>query len=161
MSRETSIATVVAALLSLLIVDTSFAKTPADSSASSGGRHHHSGKTLPITDKTFRQVGRASWYGGPRQGHRTANGERFDQTQMTAAHRTLPFDSWVRVTNLENHRVVIVRINDRGPYRKGRIIDLSAVAARDLGMKARGSARVRVECLQPQLSSLEVVADAR
>lgn len=162
MSRCTSTATIVAAALSFLVVHTAVAQTRTDASPHGGAKHRFDGKTLPTTDKSFRQVGRASWYGGPRQGHRrTASGERFDQTKMTAAHRSLPFDSWVRVTNLENHRVVIVRINDRGPYIKGRIIDLSAVAARDLGMKGRGSARVRIESLPLQLSSLEEVADAR
>jgi rare lipoprotein A len=162
MSRHTSLATVAATVLSFLITDASFARTLPESTAHAGTAHSHVGKTLPITDKTFRQVGRASWYGGPRQGHRTASGEAFDQREMTAAHRSLPFDSWVRVTNLENHRVVIVRINDRGPYSKGRVIDLSVRAAQELGMKRRGSARVRIESLPTmQLSSLDEVAAAR
>lgn len=93
----------------------------------------------------FSQEGTASWYGPAHNGRTTANGETFDMQALTAAHRSLPFGVVVRVTNLENGRMVKVRINDRGPYVKNRIIDLSARAARDLGMKAGGVARVRIE----------------
>jgi rare lipoprotein A len=158
MSRCTSIAALAAVTFSLFVADASGAQARSDSSGLGARRHPADSKALPITDATFRQVGRASWYGGPRQGHRTASGERFDQTKLTAAHRNLPFDSWVRVTNLENHRIVVVRINDRGPYAKGRVIDLSARAARDLGMKQRGSARVRIDSIP---APLEQVAEAR
>jgi len=94
---------------------------------------------------TFRQEGVASWYGTVHHGRTTANGETYDMNAATAAHRTLPFGKVVRVTNLENGRTTIVRINDRGPYVRGRIIDLSAQAARDLGMRQSGTARVRIE----------------
>jgi rare lipoprotein A len=94
---------------------------------------------------SFSQEGMASWYGPGFHRHRTADGERFDMNALTAAHRTLPLNSVVRVTNLDNGRSVIVRINDRGPYEPGRIIDLSAKAARDLGMKEDGLAHVRIE----------------
>lgn len=77
----------------------------------------------------------------------TASGERFDQDDLTAAHRTLPFDSRVRVTNLENGKTVEVRINDRGPYGRGRIIDLSRAAAKIIGMIERGIVPVTVEIL--------------
>ncbi len=93
----------------------------------------------------FVQTGLASWYGKSFQRRFTANGERFDMRAMTAAHRTLPFGTVVRVTNLENGRTVKVRINDRGPYVKGRIIDLSAKAALDLAITEDGIAKVRVE----------------
>ncbi|MGH7000604.1 MAG: septal ring lytic transglycosylase RlpA family protein, partial [Stellaceae bacterium] len=93
----------------------------------------------------FTQVGLASWYGPHFDGKRTADGERFDRNALTAAHRTLPLNSYVRVTNLANNRSVIVRINDRGPYVGNRIIDLSARAARDLGIRSGGVARVRIE----------------
>jgi rare lipoprotein A len=93
----------------------------------------------------FSQEGTASWYGPAHNGRTTANGETFDMQALTAAHRSLPFGAVVRVTNLENGRTVKVRINDRGPYVKNRIIDLSARAARDLGIKAGGVARVRIE----------------
>ncbi|HTJ56690.1 MAG TPA: septal ring lytic transglycosylase RlpA family protein [Devosiaceae bacterium] len=87
----------------------------------------------------FRQCGIASWYGSE-SGHRTADGEHFDGSSMTAAHRSLPFGTMVRVVDLRTGRSVVVRVNDRGPYAKGRIIDLSRAAARRLGMN--GTARV-------------------
>jgi rare lipoprotein A len=94
---------------------------------------------------TFTQTGVASWYGRAHQGRRTADGERFDMHAMTAAHRTLPFDTIVRVTNLDTGKVVKVRINDRGPYVSGRIIDLSAKAAEALDIREDGTANVRLE----------------
>lgn len=93
----------------------------------------------------FHQQGVASWYGTFHQGHVTADGETFNMEAMTAAHRTLKFGTIVRVTNLANGRTVKVRINDRGPYVGKRIIDLSAHAARELGMAEKGTARVRIE----------------
>lgn len=86
--------------------------------------------------------GRASWYGDAEQGKRTAAGEIFDANAMTAAHRTLPFNTWLHVTNLNNKKSVYVRINDRGPYIKGRVLDLSMRAATELGMKRNGVAPV-------------------
>ncbi|WP_430232360.1 septal ring lytic transglycosylase RlpA family protein [Paraburkholderia tropica] len=91
------------------------------------------------------QTGIASWYGREFHGHRTANGERFDMYALTAAHRTLPFGSFARVTLPATGRSVVVRINDRGPYARGRVIDLSFGAARVLGYSGAGSARVRIE----------------
>jgi|SoiMethySBSTD1v2_1073268.scaffolds.fasta_scaffold131299_5 rare lipoprotein A len=88
--------------------------------------------------------GRASWYGKAHQGERTASGERFDMHALTAAHRTLPFGTIVRVTNLRSGKSVNVKINDRGPYRRDRIIDLSYEAARKLGFVSRGTARVEI-----------------
>lgn len=93
----------------------------------------------------FSEEGVASWYGRSHQGKLTADGERFDQHALTAAHRSLPFDTVLRVTNLDNGRMVKVRIDDRGPYVKGRIIDLSAAAAAALGMRQDGVATVRLE----------------
>lgn len=93
-------------------------------------------------------TGEASWYGPGFHGRSTANGERFNQNAMTAAHRTLPFGTLVRVTNTRNGRSVIVRINDRGPFTRGRIIDLSVAAARAIDMYSSGVASVRVEALQ-------------
>jgi rare lipoprotein A len=89
--------------------------------------------------------GLASWYGGRLNGSMTANGERFDQDALTAAHRTLPFGALVRVTNARNGRAVEVRINDRGPYGRGRIIDVSRAAARLLDMIVAGVVPVTVE----------------
>lgn len=94
---------------------------------------------------TFTQQGRASWYGNFHQGQKTANGEIYDMNQLTAAHRSLPFGSVVRVTNLQSGQSVKVRINDRGPRIKNRVIDLSASAARQLGMTERGIAQVKIE----------------
>ncbi|MBD3400144.1 MAG: septal ring lytic transglycosylase RlpA family protein [Candidatus Coatesbacteria bacterium] len=93
------------------------------------------------------QVGRASWYGDAFQGRPTASGEPFDMYAHTAAHRNLPFGTRVRVTNLENGRSVVVRINDRGPWVEGRIIDLAYAAARELGMIEAGVVRVELRLL--------------
>ncbi len=84
----------------------------------------------------------ASWYGAEFHGKRTANGERFNMYAMTAAHKTLPLSSYAEVTNLKNHRSVIVRINDRGPFHGKRAIDLSYAAARELGIRGTGSVRI-------------------
>jgi len=94
-------------------------------------------------------LGVASFYGGFFAGRATANGEVFDPSRMTAAHRLLPLGTHLRVTNLENGRQVIVRVNDRGPYRKDRIIDLSVEAARRLGFLGSGVAQVKLEIVKP------------
>jgi rare lipoprotein A len=96
-------------------------------------------------NKKVGQLGYASWYGGERHGMRMAGGGKFDKNEMTAAHRTLPLHSKARVTNMANGRAVLVRITDRGPSQKGRIIDLSQSAAEQIGMKRSGVARVQVE----------------
>ena len=93
------------------------------------------------------EEGLASWYGGKFQGRRTASGEIFDTHGLTAAHRSLPFGTRVLVTNLENGRSVEVRINDRGPFVAGRVIDLSLAAARAIGLAGRGVSAVRLEVL--------------
>jgi rare lipoprotein A len=97
--------------------------------------------------KGFREVGIASWYGARHAGRRTASGERYNPYQMTAAHKILPMTTRVKVTNLENGRSVVVRINDRGPFVRGRVIDLSYAAARRIGMTKKGLVRVRVVAL--------------
>ncbi|TFZ07242.1 septal ring lytic transglycosylase RlpA family protein [Ramlibacter henchirensis] len=96
------------------------------------------------------QRGIASWYGLPFHGRRTASGERFDMTAMTAAHPTLPFGTHVKVRSLENGREVTVRINDRGPFTKGRIIDLSHAAARAIGLLSRGTKAVSLSVVEPR-----------
>src|SRR5690606_7763817 len=93
------------------------------------------------------------WYGPRFHGRKTASGERFDQHELTAAHRSLPFGTRVKVTNLKNGRSVVVRINDRGPYAKGRLIDLSRAAANQTGMLKSGVAQVRIERLAPHGSA--------
>jgi rare lipoprotein A len=94
------------------------------------------------------EKGWASWYGNEYQGRSTASGERFDQNAMTAAHKKLPFQTIVRVKNLKNGRTAVLRINDRGPFIHGRIIDVSKQGARELGMVEAGVVPVRVEVLQ-------------
>ena len=101
----------------------------------------------PIKARKF-QVGKASWYGRIFQHKQTASGEPFDMYQFTAAHRTLPLGSWIKVTNLKNDRSVVVRINDRGPVLKSRIIDLSYSAAKMLGMGHDGVDRVRLDLVE-------------
>ena len=101
--------------------------------------------TRPALEGWRAQVGLASYYSSSHQGLRTASGEAFDTHELTAAHRTLPFGTRVRVTNLENGRAVVVRINDRGPWKKKRVIDVSYAAARKLGMIGSGTARVRLD----------------
>jgi rare lipoprotein A len=96
----------------------------------------------------FEEEGRASWYGQKFHGHKTANGEIFDMFTLTAAHKTLPLPSFVRVTNLENGKSAIVRVNDRGPFHRNRVIDLSYGAAKKLGYHKYGVADVKLEVLQ-------------
>ncbi len=111
-----------------------------------------SGPERPV----FTETGLASWYGRHHAGRRTASGERFDMNGMTAAHRSLAFNTVMRVTDLGTGKVVKVRVNDRGPYVKGRIIDLSAAAATALGIAEDGVAEVRLEVYasdQPQSAS--------
>ena len=98
----------------------------------------------------------ASWYGPGFIGRRTANGEVFTSAELTAAHKTLPFNTRVRVTNLSNGRSVVVRINDRGPFKPGRVIDLSRAAARQLDMVRSGVARVRLEVLDVEAGGGEL-----
>lgn len=94
---------------------------------------------------SFRQEGEASWYGPDFHGKTTANGERYNMLRLTAAHQKLPFNTLVRVTNLSNGKTATVRINDRGPFLKGRILDLSYGAARALGASGAGVIPVRIE----------------
>ena len=94
------------------------------------------------------EEGIASWYGHPYHGRAAANGEIYDMEKMTAAHRTLPFNTWVRVYDLDNERTAEVRITDRGPFVGGRIIDVSHAAARELEMIGPGIARVRIEVIR-------------
>ncbi|MCW8108624.1 septal ring lytic transglycosylase RlpA family protein [Alteromonas ponticola] len=99
------------------------------------------------TGKGFEQEGYASWYGQKFHGHLTSNGETYNMFAMTAAHKTLPLPSYVRVTNLENNKQVIVRVNDRGPFHSERIIDLSYAASHKLGYQSKGTAKVRLEVI--------------
>ena len=105
------------------------------------------GPAFPDTVPDWVQQGPVSWYGPGFHGRRTANGEIFDTHELTMAHRSLDFGSQVRVTNLENGRSVVVRVNDRGPYVRGRVADLSHAAARELGFVDDGVVKARIELL--------------
>lgn len=107
------------------------------------GKHYN---VLP-TSNDFRQQGIASWYGHKFHGHLTSNGETYDMYAMTAAHKTLPIPCYVKVTNKDNGRSVIVRVNDRGPFHEGRVIDLSYAAASKLGYVDKGTANVYIEAI--------------
>ena len=100
-----------------------------------------------IDPNGYDETGTASYYGARHHGKKTASGEPFNQNALTAAHRRLPFGTQVKVTNLDNDKSVVVRINDRGPHTRGRLIDLSRKAAEQLGMIGSGTARVRVQAL--------------
>ena len=107
------------------------------------------GKTYTVlpTEKGYSKTGIASWYGEKFHGHKTSNGEVFDMYQASAAHKSLPIPSFLRVTNLDNNRSLIVRVNDRGPFHGDRIIDLSYAAALKLGYADRGTARVQLDAI--------------
>jgi len=135
---------------------------------STGCAHHTPAKIPPSARATpppakigSTETGMASWYGKPYDGRRAASGEIYDMQQLTAAHRSLPFQTWVEVTDLDNGKKVIVRITDRGPFVDGRIIDLSLAAAREIEMVGPGTARVRLKVVPPPEKIPERVAIAR
>ncbi len=113
----------------------------------------------PKEQYAYSETGIASWYGPGFAGKHTANGEIYDDSELTAAHRTLQMPSLVRVTNLDNGKSIIVRVNDRGPYKRGRVMDVSSKAAELLGFKGHGTAKVRLDIL-PQ-ESLQIASAAR
>jgi len=112
------------------------------------GAYRQNQAHVPVTE------GKASFYANQFHGRKTANGETFNMNQLTAAHPSLPFGTWVRVTNLRNRKEVIVRINDRGPYVKGRVIDLSIGAAKKIGLLKSGITKVKLEALGSGQSTL-------
>ncbi len=121
-----------------------------------GNPYKISGKWYyPKEDYNYSEVGMASWYGEAFHAKKTANGEKYDMNTLTAAHRTLPLPSIVRVTNLENGRSLILRVNDRGPYAKNRIIDISKRGATLLGYKDKGITKVKVEILEKESKMLK------
>ena len=109
------------------------------------GRTYHVMKS----SKNYDEIGTASWYGTLFHGQRASDGERYNMLAMTAAHKTLPLPTYVEVTNLHNHKKIIVKVNDRGPFRNDRLIDLSYVAAKKLGMIGHGTATVEVKAIDP------------
>jgi rare lipoprotein A len=118
------------------------------------GKRYH----VMASSRGYVERGIASWYGKKFHGHRTSSGERFDMYAMTAAHKTLPLPSYVSVTNLNNGRRVVVRVNDRGPFHPNRIIDLSYAAARKLGIAGHGTAMVEVRAIDPDHPAAQLAA---
>lgn len=135
------------AILGLLLLALAGCSSPSPPGVYKLGQPYqiHGRWYYPEFDPDYDRVGVASWYGEPFHGRPTANGERFDRDVVTAAHPTLPLPSLVRVVNLHNHRELVVRVNDRGPFVGDRIIDLSQEAARQLGFERQGIAEVRVQ----------------
>jgi rare lipoprotein A len=129
------------AMLFVVALDAAPIKHPSAGSTNEPPRSAHS---------TPYQVGKASWYGKAFDGRKTASGERYEMFRLTAAHRTLPLGTKVRVTDLRNGRSVIVTVNDRGPVPKSRIIDLSYGAAQMLGLRAHGVETVRLDVISPK-----------
>jgi rare lipoprotein A len=137
-----------------LVFTTALCAIPADRTRESQqGAPGHTQETMPPFKTRKFQFGKASWYGRLFQHKQTASGEPYDMYQLTAAHRTLPLGSWVKVTDLKNDRWVIVRINDRGPVPKNRIIDLSYNAAKMLDMTRSGVHPVRLELIETPTKS--------
>ena len=125
--------------------------------AERGGQHSGDRRTTAQTEQPIQQnsgkilltiEGIASYYAHDFNGKQTSNGEIFDMNALTAAHRTFPFGTKVRVTNLENNKIVVVRVNDRGPFKEGRMMDLSMGAAKEIDLIRTGTARVRLEVLE-------------
>lgn len=112
----------------------------------------------PVESYTLTETGIASWYGPNFHGKRTANGEIFDQNELTAAHRTLQLPSLIRVTNLDNGRSLVLRVNDRGPFSRGRILDVSKKGAELLGFKNQGTAKVKVQVLAEESRAIAAAA---
>ena len=133
------------------------AAPPPNDPGSKAPETEQASQTAPKAKKKhWYQIGLASWYGPKFHGRTTASGETFNMYRLTAAHRTLPLGTWVKVTNLDNGRTLVVRVNDRGPTPKSRIIDLSYEAATLLGLRAQGIQEVRLDVLPgpPVVASL-------
>lgn len=109
--------------------------------------------------QNYEATGTASWYGTKFHSKRTSSGEPYNLSGMTAAHKTLPLPTYVEVTNLKNNRTIIVKVNDRGPFESNRLIDLSYVAAKKLGMLGHGTAQVKIRALSPNSSPTPLVAE--
>ncbi|MDE2029698.1 MAG: septal ring lytic transglycosylase RlpA family protein [Alphaproteobacteria bacterium] len=165
MNRFVRLLSAVALCAALAACATSPSSSNGSASATGGEGYYKVGKPYqidgqwyyPHTNYSYDQTGIASWYGPKFNGQRTANGEIFSKNELTAAHRTLPMPTLARVTNLENGRSIVVRINDRGPYARGRIVDVSERAAQLLGFERQGTARVRVQVLADESKA---IADA-
>jgi rare lipoprotein A len=158
--RWTSYAAVLGIALALAACGTTEAPRPTGAPGYKVGNPYQINGVwyYPAEDFNYDETGIASWYGPGFHGGTTANGEPYDMNAETAAHKTLPMPSLVEVTNLENGRRIQVRINDRGPFVAGRIIDLSRRSAQDLGMDRAGTARVRVRILPEQSLAMKMQA---
>jgi rare lipoprotein A len=149
----------------LLLVAACASRTTSTSSSSPAGPHYKIGDPYEVKGETYSphedynydETGIASWYGQDFHGGRTANGEIFNKDELTAAHKTLPLPTLARVTNLENGKSIVVRINDRGPFSGARLIDVSQRAAQLLGFEQQGTAEVRVQVLADESKA---IADA-
>ena len=149
-SRNRPAASVLLALLLASCAGGERAARVSDTAPKVGAPYVVRGRTyVPRDDRHYDEIGYASWYGGHHRGRPTANGERFDPDGISAAHTTLPLPSYAEVTALDTGRTILVRINDRGPFVPGRIIDLSYGAAKQLGIARQGTARVRVRRVEP------------
>lgn len=159
-------ARVLTALLALAVVGACASKTPSSAGSTASRGMYKVGAPYKIDGITYTPVeqfqhvetGMASWYGPGFHGKSTANGETYDQHDRTAAHRTLQMPSVLRVTNLENGQSTVVRVNDRGPFARSRVIDLSKVAAEELDMTRAGTARVRIEQLEAESQAVKQIA---
>ncbi|MGA3210559.1 MAG: septal ring lytic transglycosylase RlpA family protein [Terriglobales bacterium] len=147
---------VIVHILAFLAICTGIAAAQPDSSDS--GVPETSFAYTETQSRPF-QVGTASWYGKGFDGKKTANGETYSLFQLTAAHRTLPLGSFIKVTNLRNRKWVIVRINDRGPVRRSRVIDLSYAAAGLLGLRGHGIEKVKLDLVEPPHPADATVAE--
>jgi rare lipoprotein A len=114
----------------------------------------------PVPGEIYRETGVSSWYGKDFHGRKTANGETYDMYGLSAAHRTLPLGAFIRVTNLDNYKTVKVKVNDRGPFARNRVLDLSYGAAKELGFVAQGTTRVRIETVEPIRDSAQFTVQA-
>lgn len=140
-------------LLLVALLSLSLCACSLTSTRSSRSSARHSGKSYVVNGKRYyvlpsaegyKEKGTASWYGQPFHGRKTASGEVYDMNKLSAAHKTLPLQTWLEVRNLENNKTLHVRVNDRGPFIEGRLIDLSRAAAEELGLLNRGTAKVRL-----------------
>ena len=137
-------------LLSLLMVQCAISPRYRSGTAvilPSSGDDRDIAKSLSSAPSLFTVSGTSSWYGSKFHGRKTANGEVYDMNRLSAAHKELPLGSWIRVTNLKNKRKVILRVNDRGPFIEGRILDLSRKAAEELDFLIDGLTEVKIEVL--------------
>lgn len=147
-------------LLALLLVSLTGCGLTANRSGKSyviNGKRYH----ILASADGFKENGLASWYGEPFHGRKTASGEVYDMNQISAAHKTLPLHTWVEVKNLDNNKAMALRINDRGPFVKGRVIDLSRAAAQEIGMLNAGVARVSVKAISGSKAQRLVAAQQK